>query len=185
METVVLQGPDKDRVKAGNVRPKAQGRTDQSVGAGSDAARTECRSASGSAGLCADATDASARSVEYHAHRCAQNTGPSSGAQDVGVGDIQVEARDGDIEVVFEREGDGVVERKIEFAIMHELVNTRSIRQIWRRQMPGRIRSDWIREMRDRLGIIQHRERTRFRSVLRSGRDGWLLCPACDGQSCE
>src|SRR5260370_16129105 len=172
METVVLQGPDKDRIEAGNVRSKAQGRTDQSVGAGSDAARTECRSAGGGARVCSDAADASARSVEYNTHRCAENTGPSSGAQDVGVGDIKIEARDGDVEIVLECQSDGVVEREIEFAIMHELVNTRSIRQIWRRQMPRRIRSDWIRKMRDRRRIVQHRESPRLRSVLRSGRGG-------------
>src|SRR5258708_19715453 len=136
METVVLKGPEKGRVKAGNVRPKAEGRTDQSVGAGCDAARTECRSASGSAGLCADATDASARSVEYHAHRCAQNTGPSSGAQDVGVGDIQVEARDGDIEFVFEREGDVVVDLKLKFAFMLKLFNPAVIAQFFHPQIP-------------------------------------------------
>jgi len=34
------------------------------------------------------------------------------GAQHVSIGDVQVVARDGDIEIVFKREGNGIVQRR-------------------------------------------------------------------------
>ena len=87
----------------------------------------------------------------------AQDRSASLRAQHVGVGDVQVVARDGDIEIVFERERNGVIERQIEFAVVHELVDSGGIGEIRRRQAPGNVRSNRIGEVRHRMGVIQDR----------------------------
>jgi len=50
---------------------------------------------------------------------------PSFGAPDVGVGNVQVIARNGDVEIVFERQRHCIIHRNVELAVVHELVDAR------------------------------------------------------------
>jgi len=74
-----------------------------------------------------------ARCVEHQPEGRAEDSGSRPGAQDVGIGNIQRVARNGNVEVVLERQSDGVVERKIELAIVQKLVDSPRIAQIRRR----------------------------------------------------
>ena len=107
-----------------------------------------------------------------------------------GMGDFQIVAGDGDIEVVLERKGDGIVQRQVELAVVHQLVDARGIRQVRRSQVSRRVRANWIRKVRHRFGIIQYRNRPRLRRVLRNGRcgrcgRGGILAPTSDSQRSE
>ncbi len=149
---IFLQRARDDRVETGDVRPEAQRGTDQCRlrlrrAACSQSWCRRCRSRPG-----ADAAHAAAGSILHDAGVDAEDGGAGLGAQHVGVGDVQVVARDGDIEIVFERQRNGVIQRKIELAVVHELVDARSVGQIRRRQMPRRVGPDRIRKMRHRLG---------------------------------
>ena len=126
----------------------------------------------------ADAADAAARRVLHHSGIDAENAGARLRAQYVGIGDVQVVARDGDIEIILQRQSDGVIEREIKLAIVHELIDARRVGQTRGGQMPGLVRPDRVGKMRHRLGIIQHRQGPRFRRILRSGRGGRFLGPA-------
>jgi len=69
------------------------------------------KAAAGSgADLRTDSTHAAARCVLHNAHVDAQNLSARFGAQDVGIGDVKVVARDGDIQIVLEGKSDRVVQ---------------------------------------------------------------------------
>ncbi len=110
------------------------------------------------ADLSAEPADATAGSVLHHAGVHAESRCARFGAQDVGISDIQVIARDGDVEIVLERQRDGVIQRQVELAVVHELVDARGIRKIRRRQVPRCVGPDRIGKMRHRLGIVQDRQ---------------------------
>ncbi len=47
---------------------------------------------------------------------------PALVAQDVGIGDVQIDARDGDVVVVLERQRDGVGKAQIDLAVAQQVV---------------------------------------------------------------
>src|SRR5205807_4173853 len=119
------------------------------------------------------------------AHRRTQNRSASTRAQDVGVSNIQRIAGDGDVEIVLERKRNGVIQREIELAIMHERIDARRVRQVRRSQMSRPVWRDRIGKMRGWLRIVQDRDGARFRRRLWRGTGGRFLCPTCDGESSE
>ena len=133
-----------------SVEPTKSART------GARTARTEAGAAGSRADLAAEAADATARRVLHDARINTQGRSAGSRAQHIGIGDIQVVAGDGNIQVVLERESDGIVQRQVELAVVHELVDARGVGQVRRRQVACRVGADRVGKMRYRLGIIQH-----------------------------
>ena len=142
---ILLQRAGENRIEAGDVRSEAERGADQTARACARAARAEGGATGAGADLAAEAADATAGSVLHDTGIYAEGRGPGFGAQHVGVGDVQVVARDGDVEIVLERERDGVVQRQIQLAIVHELVDARGVGQVRSSQVPRRVRrqSDW------------------------------------------
>ncbi len=177
-EMIFLQRSGDDRIKAVDDRSEAKSGTDQTIGAGADAACSQAGAAGGGTGSCADSADAAAGRVLHHSGIDAEDAGSSFCAQHVGIGDIQVVARDGDVEVILQRKRNSVVQRKIQLAIVHELVDARACWPDSVGHMPRFVRRNRVGKMRYRLGIIQHRKRPCFRSILRDGRGGRFLAQA-------
>ncbi len=111
-----------------------------------------------------------------YTQRCLRS---SLGTQDVRVGDVQVIARDGDVQIVLQREIDGVIQRQIEFALVHELINARGIRKVWGRQVPRSVRPNRVGKMRHRLGVVQDGQRP---GAAGSGAEDRVLGEASHGQ---
>src|SRR5205807_7069724 len=126
---VELQRAGELRIEAWNGRSQAECRIDQTVGAGAGAAGCDRGAAGAGADGSAESAHAAARSVLHNAGIDAQNVGSRPGAEHVGLGDVQVIARDVKIEIVFESEGDGVIDRKIYLSLSHERVDTRRVAQ--------------------------------------------------------
>ena len=97
--------------------------THQSVGAGSCAAGGDGRATRSRANASAESSDAAAGRVLHDTGVDAENVGARFCTQHIGGSDVQVVSGNFDIEVVFEREGNGVVDREIDFAIMHERID--------------------------------------------------------------
>ena len=114
-----------------------------------------------------------------------KNLSARLGAQHVGVCDVQVVARDRDIEIVFEGQRDRVIQRQIKLALVHQRVDPRGVGQIWRRHLARRVRANGIGKVRHRLAVVQRRNWLGFGSILRCRRGGRLLRPAGDGQRGE
>ena len=146
-EVVFLKRAGENRIEAANRRPEAKCRTDQSIGAGAKTSRSQAGAACGRARLRSDAPHATARCVEHQTHGRAEDSGSRPGAQDVGVGNIHRVAGNGNVEVVLERQSDGVVERKIELAIVQKLFDSSGIAQIRRWQTPGPVGTNRIRKV--------------------------------------
>src|SRR6202451_4199442 len=180
VEVIFLQVSSYHGIEAGDDRSEAQGRTDQAVGAAARAARAQTGAAGGCAGVRPNATHAAARSIEYDSGVNAENAGASPGPQHVGVGNVQVIARNGDVEIVFQSQRDCIVQREIKLAVVHESVDTRAISQVWRCKMPWPVRANGIGKMRNGLGVVQHRNRCGLRRILRNRTRGWLLCTGCN-----
>ena len=134
----------------------------------------------------------------HDAARDTKNGRARFGAKDIGIGDIQVVARDGNIEIVLERQRDRVVQRKVELAIVHQRVDARGVGQIRWGQAPGSVGADRVGKVRHRLSIVQDRQRLPrrsvfrcrskrlgFRRVLRGGSRGRILGPTRESQRCK
>ena len=184
-KSIFLQRAGENRIEAGDERSQSERGTHQAPRACACAARTESRATGAGADLAAESADAASGSVLHDAGIHAEGLGAGLGAQDIGVGDVQVVARDGDVKIVLERQRDGIVERQVELAVAHQGIDARGVGQVRRRQVPRRVRPDRVGKMRYRLGIIQDRKGTRFRRVLRDRRGGRFLAPAGDRQCCE
>ena len=121
-----------DRIEAGDERTAAESGDDEASGASASATGRDRSSALAGTDLSAETADAAAGSVLHHAAVDAENGSACFGAPDVSIGNIQVVAGDGDIEIVFERERDGVIHGDVELAVVHELVNARRVREVGR-----------------------------------------------------
>ncbi len=124
---VELQRAGDQRIEAGDGRADAERRTDQAVGAGADAAGGDGGAAGAGADRSAQAADAAAGRVLHDAGVDAENVGARLGAQQIGVGDVQVVAGDVDIEIVLERERDRVIDREIDLAVAHQGIDARRV----------------------------------------------------------
>src|SRR3984957_10047668 len=177
---IFLQGSGDDRIEAGDEWSQTQRGTDQPIGAGAYSARPETGTAGGSPGGCTDAADATAGSVLHHSGIDPENVSAGFGAQHIGVGNVQIVAGDGDVEIIFQRQSDGVIERKINLAIVHQGINARCVGEIRGNHMPWRVRPNRIRKMRYRLRIVQNRQRPCLRRILRTWRRRRFLRPEGD-----
>ena len=92
---------------------------------------------------------------------------PAVGAENVGVGDVQVIALDGDVEVVLHGEGHGVIHRQDR--AFHRAAAARSAAYCsdQGRHVLWPVRGDRIGEVRARLGVVLHRETLRFWALRR------------------
>src|SRR5271165_6802678 len=104
MKTVTLQRACDHWVEAGDERSNSERRTGQASRAGAGARRTNRGSARARANLRPKNSYAAAGSVLHHAEGHAQDRSSRLGTQHVGVGNVQVVARDGDVEIVLERQ---------------------------------------------------------------------------------
>ena len=175
---VELQGAGEDRVEASDGRTDAKGGTNQAVGTRAHAAGSDRRAAGAGANCSTETAHAAAGGVLHDAGVDAENVGARLGAQIVSVGDVQVVAGDVDIEIVLERERDGVVDRKINLAVVHERVDARRIAQVRLRYFLRAVGLQKMRKGRAGPGIILQMNRLRLgrkRRGLRCGGGGDLL----------
>jgi hypothetical protein len=124
---VILECPRQHRIEALDQRSQPQCRAGQAADASTRAGCTDRRATGTRADLRAESAHASAGRVLHNAERHAQNGRTRLGPQHVGVGDVQVIARDGDVEIVLQRQRDRVIQRQIKLAVVHELVNPRRV----------------------------------------------------------
>ena len=112
-----------DRVEAGDERAEesASGGTNDATSTGARSACTESGPAGTGTHLRADSADAASGRVLHDADIDAENLSTSLGAQHIGIGNIQVVARDGDVEIILQSQSDGIIQRKIELAVVHQL----------------------------------------------------------------
>ncbi len=132
---LVLERAGEDGVHVVRDGAAAVGAEDEAVGAGAGAAGA----AGGSAGAAAagDGGAGAAEGVGDESGGDAAQAGAGFGAEEVGVGDVEVDAGDGDVEVVLEREGDGVGEAEIDLAVAEKVVEARGVAEA-RRGVVGR-----------------------------------------------
>ena len=142
-----IEGGVELRIVRLNRSPSSDGRLHQTTCASSRTARAARGAASPcSRSAAAKTADASARSALNQTAGNAARGGAGRGAKNVSVGDIQVVARDCQVEVVLEREGDGIVQRQHQLALFDELIDARRILQLRRLQCPALVGREQIRK---------------------------------------
>src|SRR5579872_6042952 len=181
---VELQRASELRIEAGDGRADTQGRTDQTVRAGA-------RAAGGDGGAPCAGTDGSAESansatgcVLHDAGVHAENAGSGLGSEKIGFRNVQVVAGNIEIEIVLKREGDRVVDRKINLAVAHERIDPGRVAQSGLRQLLRHVRVQHVRKSRAGLGVILKMDSLRLfrlrcsrRCCLRRWRRCGRLCP--------
>src|SRR5208283_1729605 len=171
---VELQRARHLRIEAGNGRANAQSRTDQSVGARAGAAGRDGGAARAGADGAAQSPDSAARRILHDPGVDAENGCAGLGPQQVGLGDVQVIARDVNIEIVLQGERDRVVDGEIKFAVPHQRVDARRVAQVRLRQFRRQIRLQHARKRRAWNGVVLQVDELRLRRLRRQGR-GCLL----------
>ena len=99
---------------------------------------------SGSGSSRAEAANPTARSSLHHAGIHAAENSAGTGSQYVHVGDRQIVPGDGQVEIVFQRQSDRILERQIQFAVTDQLSQQRRVGEIWLRHLIGRIGTEGI-----------------------------------------
>ena len=160
---VELQRAGERRIEAGDGRADAESRTDQAVGSGARAAGRDRGAAGARADRAAQSAYAAAGRVLHDAGIDAENAGARFCAQQIGIGDIQVIAGDIEIEIVLERERDGVIDGEINFAILHERVDARRVAQLRLRNFLRRVGLQYVGKCRARNRIVLQMKRLRLR----------------------
>ena len=116
---------------------------------GDDAARAGSRrSRAGVAGAGAAAGEAA---LGGRLHDCgidAIHAAARPGARVVGFGDGEVIAEVGEIEVVFDRQSDGIVQRNVQLAVADQVLKARRIREVERRRLAGPVGRERIVRVR-------------------------------------
>ena len=107
--TIHLQRAGKNGIKAGDRATAAQSGIDQSARTGAGAAGASAGAAGARADRSAEAAGAAAGRTRDDAAVDAQRAAAGLGAQNVGVGNVQVVALNGDIEIVLQGQRDRVV----------------------------------------------------------------------------
>ena len=129
--------------------------------------------ASGSGAGCAlaEAAHAASGGALYHAGVDAAKEAARLGTLDIGVGDGQVVARNRQIEIIFQRQGDRVLQRNVKLAIAHQLVQPGRVGQIRLWHPAGRIGRKRIVGMRNgQVGRGPDPNRRRRHGGRRQGR---------------
>ena len=116
---IALQCACDDRVEAGNWGAEESARSGFHDAARSGACSTRSQSSAAGTGtdLCTDAAHAAARSILHYSEIDTKNLGTGFSPQHVGISDIEVVSRNGDVEIVLQGERNGIVQRKIELAV--------------------------------------------------------------------
>ena len=137
---IALERAGEYRVKAGNERAEKApgGRAYQTASPGARAARAESGSPRAGSDLGADSTYAAPGRILHNAEWHTQDGSARLGTQYIGVSNVQVIASDGDVEIILERQRDRVIQRKVQLAIVHKLVDASRVREIWRLNGAGR-----------------------------------------------
>src|SRR5450432_552904 len=167
---VELQRAGELGIEADDRRSYAERRVDQAIGAGAGAACRDRGAARAGADVTAEPANAAAGSVLHDAGVDAENAGAGSGSQQIRFGDVQVVAGDVEVEIVLQRERDGVVDGEINLAVAHERVDAWRVSQIRRRQLLRFVRQQYVGKRRARLGIILQEDGLGSRRLRRGGR---------------
>src|SRR5581483_10731769 len=156
-----------ERVEGRSCRSTAKHRRDDTCGTGAGAAcagrSTTGAPAGGAAAYAADTTSGS--SLNYTGADAAQSAA-GLGAKDIGIGHGDVVACDREVEVVLQRQSDGVTHRQVHLAVANGLVDAGAIREVWRRNITRRVRVDDVEQVRLRRSVVLfHEGRVGFRPV--------------------
>src|SRR5580693_4186969 len=101
-----------------------------SSGAGPTCAATCAARASARCASSITANAPAGSSLHYASINAAKNSS-CLGAQDIGIGNGKVIARDGQVEVILQRQANCVFERDVEFAVANQLGQQSGIRELW------------------------------------------------------
>src|SRR6202035_708684 len=99
----------------------------QTVGARARAAGGHGGASGAGSNRATQPTDPTAGSVLHDTGVHSEDVGAGFGAQVIGIGNVEVVAGDVDVEIVFERKSDGIVNREIELSVTHEGIDARRI----------------------------------------------------------
>jgi len=125
---VLLERTSEYWVEARNQCPQAEGGAHQTIRACPDTARSRRGTASTRADRSAEPAYPAARRILHDSEiRSEEVIGPGFGTEDICIGDAQVIARDSNIKIVLERQGNRIVDRKHNLPVMHELPDPRRI----------------------------------------------------------
>ena len=121
----MLQSGDggENRIVRRYIGSDTEGGLHQARSSGSGAARAAGRAAGSRARSArSEAAHASSGSALHYARIHSAKEAAGLGAQDVGIGDGQVVARNRQVEIVLQRQSDGILQRNVKLAIAHELL---------------------------------------------------------------
>ena len=167
---VELKSSRKLRVEACNRRPHSERGADQTVRTGPDAARGDGRAAGSRANGAAESAYAAAGSVLHHPGVYAENVRPRLGTQQVSFGDVQVVAREFEIEIVFQSQRDRIVDRQIDLAVAHKGINSRRVGEIRLGQFLRTVGPQHIRKRGLWLRIVLEMNVLKSRGLCRRSR---------------
>src|SRR5262249_38686025 len=112
-------------VKVRNCRSAAEGRSNQASHASTSAACPSARASSPRADCATQSSHPATGRILHYAEGHAENRTSAICAKDFCVSDIQVVARDRNVQVVLEGQSHCIVHREINLSVTHELVNAR------------------------------------------------------------
>jgi hypothetical protein len=184
---ILLHGPSDDGIEAGDRGTIAKRRTNQTAQPGARAARSRAGAPSTRTHLGTNGALRAAGSIDHGIDIDAQGRTTGFGPQDVRVGDVEVVARNTDIQVIFEGERNRVIHGQIDLSILHQLIDARGIGKIRGRDVLRGVRSDEIGKMRARFRVVLQHKLLRLRRLgrccLGGGRGGLgILGPTAHGQ---
>src|SRR5579864_3607817 len=174
---VALQGRGHNRVKAGDQWAKAFGRGSQPKRARANSSRRSGCSARAGTHATAEAADAATGSVLHDTSIDAKKiVGAAFRAQNFGVGNAEVVSRNSNVQVILYRQRYRVVHGQVELSVAHELINSRSVAEVWRLHVASCVRRNYVGKGAVRLGIVRDHElmgRRRRRCLRKAGLRGW------------
>ncbi len=141
-------------IEAGDRRPDAESRTHQAIGSGANSRGRYCRAAGTGANRSSEAANAASGRVLHDSGVHTQDAGARLGAQVVSVCDVEVVARDFDIEIVLECECDRIIDGEINLAIADQRVHARRICEIRHGQFPRLVGLEKVGKGAARFGVV-------------------------------
>ncbi len=130
-----FKGAGEHGVEVVGQRAAAVGAEHEAVGTGACAAGGGGRAARAAAA--GDGGGRPAKCAGDQAGRDAAEDGTGMCAQDVGIGDVEVDARNGDVVIILESEGDGVAQAEVELAIAEQVVEPGRVAETRQRNSVG------------------------------------------------
>ena len=144
------KGAGQNRIVGSNGRADTEGGTDDAERTAAGSAATAGGAASASAGRTGCAAEAAHATAGCSLHNTgvdAEDVRAGFAAQNVGVGNAEVIARDGEVEIVLECEGDGIVHRNDQLAVANQILNAWRVGEVRRGNLALRVGSNRIGEV--------------------------------------